>query len=421
MTASRSRRTRMTVVSAIIGVLALVAVGGLAYAGVQNLYDSRAGRRVASSLPGAHAELPFTATALVASVDGNDRITSVAVLTLEPDGSGGSIVTFSPSGDAASGNSPVLEPLLAVYVADGPEAFLSAAEGLTSLSFDVAEVVDAERFAALVAPLGELTVDFPTELRDEPSGDSYAPGVHDLTPAQAAEALTASDPGIADWYLDPARAAIWAAVADRIGAGVGSVDPLVGGAAAAPRTLDEFVTRLFAGRVEHRRLGSNEIDPTRVSEQLDERLSDAFAILDDSVVSVVAHDRAEVLLVFGSVAPSRLAAPLEGPSFRVVAHFADETLEPLGLNNADVARQAINRLLFTKTNVVSFGQPDDVPEVTVFEVADANTLAGIEASYGGLFGESEVRVATELIEGIDVQVTLGTDFLSTIEAEGAGG
>ncbi len=412
MTAIRARRRKATVAAFVAAVVGVGAVGGLGYAGVDTLYDSRAGRRVAPTRPDTTVQaLPDTPTALVATSDDEGWLTSIAVLALAPGGAGGSIASLSPSGDAASGNIDALAPLNAVYVVDGPAELLGASEGLTGMSFDVAEVVDAERFAELTRPLGELTVELPTELRDASTGLRLEAGVVRLAPGDAAAAIVARDPAIADWLLDPARAAVWGGVADRVGDGIGSVpDP-----STAPRTLDEFVARLFAGPVQHRSFSTREIDPERVTAQLADTYVDAFSSHDDTAISVVTHDRAELLMVLAAIAPSRMGAPFEGPTVRVLSRFAADELAPLGQNNADVARQAINRLLFAKVNVVSFGQVEAAPELTLIEVPDERGVEAAEATYGTLFGESDVRVADSLIAGIDLQITLGRAYLETVE------
>jgi len=307
---------------------------------------------------------------------------------------------------------PTLQPLNAVYRVDGPEAFLSAAESVTGLSFDIVEIVEAERFAQLVTPLGELTVSLPTELRDGSSSAVWPAGATSMSPDTAAEAVTASDPSVADWYFDPARSAVWDAVADRVGAGIGSAEPVAGEPLPRPATLDEFTARLFADRVDHRTLTTKPISEQRITDQLAAEYATAFG---DAVVAVVAHDRAEVVLVLGAIAPGRMGAPLEAPTFRVLSRFEPDELEPLAMNNADVARLAINRLLFSKVNVVSFGQPESAPEVTLIEVADASTIAGVEAAFGDVLGAAEVREAVTVIEGVDVQITVGRAFLDTLD------
>ena len=189
MTAIPARRRKATLISFVAAVLGIAAVIGLGYAGIDNLYDSRSGRRVSADEPDVPVQqLPDTPTALVATADEEGWLTSVAVLALNPGGTGGSIVSLSPSGDAASGNIDSLAPLNAVYVVDGPDELLGATEGLTGISFDVAEVVDAARFAALTTPIGEMTVELPTELRDTSTGERYDAGVVSMTPDQAAAA-----------------------------------------------------------------------------------------------------------------------------------------------------------------------------------------------------------------------------------------
>ena len=111
-------------------------------------------------------------------------------------------------------------------------------------------------------------------------------------------------------------------------------------------------------------------------------------------VDVVVPDRAEVLLVFGQVAPARVAAPNPSLTFRIEVPFPDDVLEPLGANRADVAVQAISRLLFVQANVVSVDTASgDVPEITRAYVADESVIGVVEDSYPLVFGEVEVNPA----------------------------
>ena len=119
-------------------VLALIAAIALSVVGVATLADSR--RPVNWPSEGVDLpvqRLPYTPTALVGTIDEDGRLTTVAVLTIEPDGTGGSIVEIAASADANSGNAGVLEPLNAVLAVEGPDAFALDAEVLTGVSFDV--------------------------------------------------------------------------------------------------------------------------------------------------------------------------------------------------------------------------------------------------------------------------------------------
>lgn len=421
MTAVQRRRTRSTVLAALAAVAGFAAVLVLGVTGVQSLRDSTAGRQAdgqAETLP--TQRLPFTSTALVGVVDDEQRLTSVAVWVLDPSGVGGSIAGLAATADAASGTFDTLAPLAAVYDADGPDEFLAAAERLTGLSFDVVEVVDEERFTQIISPLGDLPVLFPVPFADASSGEAWEAGETTLASPAVARAITASDPAVEDWYFESPRAAIWEAIADRIGFGVGSIAPSASDVdVPVPTGLGEFADRLYAAPVEFRAVEFVPIGEDRVGAQLVDRYVGALGPVD----AVVAHDRADMTILFGSIAPGRLGAPLDAPVFRVVASFTDADLEPLGINQTDVLKQAVDRLFFAQANIVSVadvaGGP--VPEVTRLEVADGEVIDAVRSVYEPLFGEIEVVEAPVRIDGIDIEVTLGRTFLDELRGETASG
>ena len=111
MSAIRSRRRRGTWMALGATVLALIAAIALSIVGVATLADSKAGQRAREGVDLPLQRLPYTPTALVGTIDEDRRLTTVVVLTLEPDGTGGSIVEIAASADANSGNADLLEPL----------------------------------------------------------------------------------------------------------------------------------------------------------------------------------------------------------------------------------------------------------------------------------------------------------------------
>lgn len=399
---------------------ALAAVAVLGVAGMRTLADSTTGQRAGSD-PAARVtqRLPFTVTALVGVVDPDGRLTSSVVMALEPDGTGGSIVALAATADAGAGATGELAPLGAVLAAEGATAYLEAAERLTRLSFDVVEIVDQRRFTQLVTPLGDVPATFPVPVYDASSGETWPAGDIALTGPAAARAITATDPEVADYHLEPARAAVWRAIADRVGAGIGSAEPVASDEdLAVPAAVDLFLERLFAGPVTFRSLAFVALDDDRVDEQLPDDLRGADGSAADAVV---AHDRAEMLMVFGSVAPSRLGAPLEAPVFRVVSGFSASDLDDLDLNRADVLKQAIDRLLFVQVNIVAVADlPDSgAPDTTQIVVADPEIVAGVEETYRELFGGVEVVVADVTIDGVDIEVRLGRSFLDELRGDPA--
>ena len=186
---------------------------------------------------------------------------------LDPTGVGGSIVGIAATADAASGTFDTLSPLAAVYEAGGAEELLRAAERLTGLSFDVVEILDQRRFAQIVGPLGDLPALLPVDFTDASTGEEWEAGETSLSAPAAARAITATDPAIADWYHESARAAVWQAVADRVGAGIGSIAPIAtDDEVPVPATLDQFADRLFGAPVDFRALGFEPIDQERIDD-----------------------------------------------------------------------------------------------------------------------------------------------------------
>ena len=417
MTAIKARRTRATVIATAAAIVAIVITVALGVAGARTLANSSSGRRPSGDVGLAPTlELPYTATALVGVVDEADRITSVVVLVLDPGGLGGTIVAVAATADAGAGNAGSLNPLASVFKARGPEEFLHSAQTLTGLSYDMVEVIDETRLVQLLRPLGEITIDLAAPVRDSSSGDTWEPGEAVFPPAEAARVLVASDPGIADWYLEPGRQSIWEAVAGAVGDGVSAdID-----ASAAPSTLDEFVERLFAGPVVFRPLHVRPIDDDRVRDELTPDLIGVFGV--DSVDAVAVNDRSEVLIVFGAIAPGRIGAPLDAPNFSVTSALTAADLGALDINNSDVLVVAVERLIFANVNIVSVTEPTDdggAPQITQIRVADPEAVDATEEAYGFLFGEVEVSAADVLVEGVDIEITLGRSFLDTLGGEEA--
>ena len=414
MTADRHTRRRNTWLALVAGVVALVATAALGAFAVVEMADSRAGRNAAADTGRVveAQQLPWTSTALIGVMGEDGRLASSAVAVLDPEGRGGTIIPISSSADTASGTNVVLRPLGAVFAVDGPEAWRAAAEQATGLSFDVAEVVDQARFVQVVGPLGDLPTLFPFAFTDATTGETFEAGPTVLSASAAYRVLTSVNGDGPDWQIDPARSAVWDAIADRVGAGIGALpDGVVFDRAAPPSVLDQFVDALFSAPVAFRNLEIVQIDPERVAEQLSAEYGEVIgAEADESVVTL---RRGEVVLVFASIAPSRVAAPLEGPTVRMISGYTDADTAPLGLNRSDLLIGAIDVLLFTRTNVLSVvDQPGAaVPERTMVLVSDEALIDGVWELYGDVFGELDVRVAPVAIVGIDAEITLGREYL----------
>ncbi len=100
----------------------------------------------------------------------------------------------------------------------------------------------------------------------------------------------------------------------------------------------------------------------------------------------------------------------------VIHHHAQLAAAPVDYRSTtEVGRLLIGQLLFLQANVVSVDAtpgPEGAPEITRVAVADEQFLDDMIEFAPLMFGESEVVLADTLIEGVDVVVTVGTDFLT---------
>ena len=193
MTALAGRRRRATLVVGITTVAVLAVAAALTVLGAVTLYNSTEGADPGGDLP--ELTFPDTPTGALAAVDGEGNLASVALLVVQPASRGGSIVAVPVSADSSGGAGPDRLPLAETVALQGPEGLARELEITTRLQLDEVEVVDAARLAELLEPVGEITVDLPSDVTDS-SGETVAEaGASTIDAEQAAAILTAPRPG----------------------------------------------------------------------------------------------------------------------------------------------------------------------------------------------------------------------------------
>ncbi len=361
MTAS-ARRRRSRTIAGLVGTLLLVLTAGAMFAvGVITLSNSEEGEAVGVDERPVSA-LPATPNALVAVADGDGVLSSVVVVTLLPLGRGGSIVSVPVTADATGAFGDERRPLNEVFDAADPDGFMSTVEEMLSITIQTAAIVDADGLADLMAT---TSVDV-----DDPFSDEYWVDV-------AAAAPVGDDPAEVplDEFGRPTR----------------------------PADVPALIERLLAGEVQSRALVTR---PATAEE-------------NPNGVDVVVIDRRDANLVFAQVSPSLVSTPNTGLTLRVVAPFSDEQIAASDgryESSSDVMLDVIGEMLFFQANVVSVdtqAAADGAGSVTRIEVNDESLIDDMESIAPVVFGESEVVVATALIEGVDAVVTLGTDYVTT--------
>ena len=386
MSALAGVRRRRTAIMLTVNLLAIVALGGIGYAGVRALKRYEGATKVSVE----SIKLPVTPVGMLATVDAADELTSVAVFVLAAGTQlGGSIVTVPVSSDSTEGLGPDRIPLTEVYANDGPEALSFALESVLSLTIDVTMVATPAEAEALLNPVSPFSVALPSDVDVTASGGTnevvLPAGPASISASQAAAVLTS----VADGQLNAARRgnidAVWAGVAAGVGTGKASPDVSV-----PISSLSDLMARLFAGPVESRGLPA---DPITAADNPNDKDVEALA-------------RAEAVFVLASIAPASMSTPSTGLVFRVEA--------PPGYE--DRVKFAVGVILYLGGNVVSVYLGDDLHEATRYYVDDPR-LVDEAQSNSALFGLTETLTPTVPIEGVDVILQLGTEFLNGVGNE----
>jgi len=432
--AERRRRRTLAMLAGTLGVLLVVPM--LGYVGAKAIANSTGGTdALADNLP--IRPFPSTPTAVLATTDAAGVLSSVTVFVLDPSGVGGTAINVPVTADIGFADD-ARQSLRSVHAEGGADATWPAVESLLVLTINHFREAGAAEVEALLAPVAPIPVDLPQPVAapsvteaatpdpESPTGpestgpDSTDPdatdpdttepegkdpeettetapadpatttgetivagGPSELDAAAAATILTTTSGDQAESTRRPNLEALWAGIAQAVGPGSGAVP-----AAGAPASFDDYMTRWFAGPVRTRGLSASPLTGDENPDGLD----------------VEEIPRAEVLLVFGSIAPGAVSPSSPGLVFRLEA--------PTGYT-AEV-RRTIAKLLFLGGIVVSVDMTKEPQPNTVFIVPDEINRA--EAGTTNLiFGDFTFAEPTERIDGVDLTVVLGTDYLSTVD------
>jgi hypothetical protein len=365
-----------------VNVVVLVLVAVLLVAGRHALGQYTGGKNAASTMP--IDTIPATPTGMFATVAADNTLTSVTVFVLRPGTEiGGSIVSIPVNADSTYGSGPERISLQKAYATGGADGLVQALESTLSLTLDFTAVEDAAKASGVLLAAAPVSVDLPRTVVGTANGATevvFNRGAISLTAPQAVQVLIAESDTVTEAARRPNLEAVWAGVAASIGAGkpAPALSPTVA-------SFDDLVAHLFAGPVGSRGLtvaafGADTPNP------------------DNSDVDIL--DRAEEILVFASLAPSRMSAPAEGLTYRIVA--------PPGYEAK--VKVAVFVLLYSGGNVTSIDLTSAKQATTKIYVYDEATKADTEALKAS-FPQFTYGTPTSRPQGIDVTIVLGQDFL----------
>ncbi len=414
MTANPVRRRRTAQLGGVAlagGLLAVVLVSFLA---VTTLRSSRAGRAPEVDVRRI-VEFPDTPNAAVGIVDDLDRLTSLAVLTLDPSGIGGSVVVIPVNVDANNGFGPERRPISRRPFTPGDDEqaaeLIVELEPLLTLTIEASVVVGPDQLRSVLEPVAPLEVDLPERVVDSDSPGSgfvAAAGERTLDLDRLVAAFTAISADSTSYSHHDIDVALWSAIADSES---GSVDVDVPvdefGRPTPPATTIELVERLFSGDVAARDLAVLQADDSGAENP------------DDADFVVV--DRLDAVLVFTAISPGLVSTPNEALSFRLVVGYDEAQLGVLGdgPDGAPIGKEAlvtelIGGLLFGRGNVVAIDlsdDPDSVPATTRLVVGNEDLVDDLDGIVDAFFEGSEIEVGDEVIDNAQVTVVLGLDYL----------
>ncbi len=147
--------------------LLVAAAAAMFVVGVVTLSNSQEGEAVGVD-PRPRVDLPVTPNALLAVTDEDGGLASVVVMTLLPQGQGGSVVTVPVNADATAGFGLQRRPLDVSFDAADGEGFVASVEDMLSISVEHAEIVDAAGLDAMLPGIDALQLELPTDVVDTP-------------------------------------------------------------------------------------------------------------------------------------------------------------------------------------------------------------------------------------------------------------
>lgn len=398
MTAIPSRRHNRTVAAFLCGLLGMVMLpSGLALA-ANSLLHSTDGDSVDTKNV---MKIPSTPAALLAVVDGNGFVASLQMIALAPGGRGGTIVSI-PVGAASVvtvGEAP--RRLGDAFLLNGIDGLTTDVEGLLNVTFTAKAAVTEVEMAAMIAGERDVNVEIDRAVNTLlPTGiqEILPAGKHTLTSAQVAGILASNQAGAPESDRLPIIKSLWVGIA---GAGLNiatTTSEVVGTATtlAPALTVQDFLQRTLTGEVQVWQFAANaipegELNPTN---------SDMYAL-----------DKAEVIMVVASVAPSSVSSLYATINVQIDSAFTDAT----------ITREAVLRLSILGVNVVLVREVTGEPVAeTVVQYSDDPVRAEVE-SYSSIFGPLTPKRVTQQVEGVDARIVLGTNFRDFIAGQPSGG
>lgn len=365
--------------------LVVVAIPVLLYLGKETILDSTDGKVVAvvddPRAPGYEALVEPTDTMLVVDEADDGTLSAATVLALSGPTSGGLVSIPPDTVMVAEDGRPVA--LAAAYADGGAEAVRSLVEGQMGAAMGEVEVVTADEWADLVAPVGPLVVDNPDDVvATEADGSqqvAFDAGEISVAPDQVGSFLSTRSPGDSDLNRMVRQQRFWAAWLRAV-ATAGDDPAVVPGE--VDSGLGRFVRTLAATQVELQTLPVQRV-PLPGAE------TSVFDPLEDQIVPLVAR-----------LVPFPVGAP---PGARLTVRVLD------GTGRLQQGLPAAPLLVLGGGEIAAVGNASTFDRSTTqITYLDEAQRPAVQALRDAL-GVGELVKGTEATDVVDVTVVLGAD------------
>ena len=395
MTVFHSRQVRALRIAVASGVAAALALPlGIATAWNQ-LLDSRA----ATSVTQQGVAIPDTPAALIAATGQGGQLLHVFVATLAADGVGGTVVLV-PIGAATEvavpekKNEPaeVSRRLADVYAQDGLNGLANEVQGVLDVSFVAVGALGRVELINLFAPMGGVSVlldrEVVTVAVDGTPTKLASVGEETYPIDRVVDILLARGDKEKESLRFARHREVWNGIVNRVGGGLdipSEADTTPAGLA----DVTNFMRRVMGGALQVWQLSAAPV----LDRSLNPRRLDLYSL-----------DRAEVVMVFASVAPSALVGGDAPFTVMIDSPFND----PL------VSRAAVAAFLEAGIGVGVMREisAQELPDTMV--AADGNIAQQITALLAGSLGAIEESEWSTPVTGIAAAVTLGSNFAETV-------
>ena len=401
MTAIPARRRRRLIAAFVTSAITMVSLPSGLVLGTNMLLNDSGGQNVETSDA---IRIPATPVHLVALTNARSEVSTLALFALAPNAQGGTIISL-PVGSAADVGPDVAPRRLGdAFVTGGIDALRTDVQDLLNITVDSASVHNASEFAVVLQEVGTQSITLAQPVIDVDVTGTEAvvleSGPTTVTPDKIAAGLVASQVGLDEFTRFAAVKSLWTAVS-RAGAVVEQTDSSVvptteveGDPSTEPlTTVEEYVAAMLTGRID-----VWQFNATRITD----------AQRNPNAVDLYSLDGGEVLMVMASVAPSAM---------RLVSNNL-KVMVDVPFNSSTYAQEVVTRLAYAGANVALVRQISESPaEKTIAYVNDSIARAEVE-TYVGLIGSIEIVETLERIEGVNVRIVLGNEFVAFL---GAGG